>query len=68
MSQKVWNYSYEDKCECSEDDRCGCSYPANMERSYISDKKQASDITSASVSKNLFEQKKTEITTSAHTK
>ncbi len=29
-----WKYNYEDRCECSEDDRCGCTYPENMERSY----------------------------------
>lgn len=31
---KTWNYDYADKCECSDDDRCGCTYPNNMERSY----------------------------------
>jgi len=29
-----WKYDYEDRCECSDDDRCGCTYPQNMERSY----------------------------------
>lgn len=31
---KTWSYDYADKCECSDDDRCGCTYPNNMERSY----------------------------------
>lgn len=35
MFSKRWNYSYEDRCECSDDDRCGCTYPNNMERSYV---------------------------------
>ena len=23
-------YDYEDKCDCADDDNCGCSYPNNM--------------------------------------
>jgi peroxiredoxin (alkyl hydroperoxide reductase subunit C) len=33
---KGWTYNYADRCECSEDDRCGCSYPENMPRGYSS--------------------------------
>lgn len=25
-----YQYDYEDKCDCSEDDKCGCTYPNNM--------------------------------------
>ena len=28
--KKEWFYDYENKCDCSEDDSCGCSYPNNM--------------------------------------
>lgn len=31
---QTWRYDYADRCECSEDDRCGCTYPNNMARSY----------------------------------
>ena len=27
-------YDYEHKCDCSEDDNCGCDYPNNMEHGY----------------------------------
>lgn len=30
-----WKYDYDARCECSDDDRCGCTFPANMERSYV---------------------------------
>lgn len=32
---KKWNYNYDARCECSDDDRCGCTYPSNMERSFV---------------------------------
>ena len=32
---KTWNYEYNARCECSDDDRCGCSYPSNMGRSFV---------------------------------
>ncbi len=31
---KEWFYDYENKCDCSDDDRCGCTYPNNMKRNY----------------------------------
>lgn len=34
---KKWNYDYDTRCECSEDDRCGCSFPDNLTRSYATD-------------------------------
>ena len=27
-------YDYEHKCDCSEDDNCGCDYPNNMVHGY----------------------------------
>ena len=31
---QVWYYDYADKCDCSDDDRCGCVFPENMERNF----------------------------------
>ena len=31
---KRWNYDYANRCECAEDDRCGCEYPENMGRGF----------------------------------
>jgi hypothetical protein len=28
------HYDYSNKCDCSEDDKCGCTYPNNMHHSY----------------------------------
>lgn len=30
------NYDYANKCDCSDDDNCGCTYPNNMDRNYSS--------------------------------
>lgn len=27
-------YDYENKCDCSEDDKCGCTYPNNMSHNF----------------------------------
>ena len=27
---KTWSYDYANRCECADDDNCGCSYPNNM--------------------------------------
>jgi len=27
-------YDYADKCDCSEDDKCGCTYPNNMPHNF----------------------------------
>ena len=34
---KKGNYDYDTKCECSDDDRCGCTFPDNMSRSFVPD-------------------------------
>ena len=34
---KKWNYDYDSRCECSDDDNCGCTYPENMARSYVAE-------------------------------
>lgn len=30
MAKERCFYDYEHKCDCSEDDKCGCTYPNNM--------------------------------------
>ncbi|MBR1825125.1 MAG: redoxin domain-containing protein [Alphaproteobacteria bacterium] len=32
---QVWAYDYASRCDCSDDDNCGCTSPGNMARSYI---------------------------------
>lgn len=32
---EIWNYDYDSRCDCSEDDRCGCSFPSNMARGFV---------------------------------
>jgi peroxiredoxin (alkyl hydroperoxide reductase subunit C) len=34
MSKKKWFYDYENKCDCSEDDKCGCTFPNNMKHNF----------------------------------
>ena len=34
MDKKNCVYDYANKCDCSEDDRCGCTYPNNMSRDF----------------------------------
>ena len=34
---QLWKYDYASRCDCSEDDNCGCSSPGNMARSYVSE-------------------------------
>ena len=31
-----YGYDYQNKCDCSDDDNCGCDYPNNMERNFDS--------------------------------
>lgn len=28
------HYDYAKKCDCSDDDKCGCSYPNNLNHNY----------------------------------
>lgn len=30
----VCKYDYENKCDCSDDDKCGCKYPNNMSHNF----------------------------------
>lgn len=30
-----WNYDYDSRCECSDDDRCGCTFPNNMGHGFV---------------------------------
>ena len=32
---QVWTYDYASRCDCSDDDNCGCTYPENLNRSYV---------------------------------
>lgn len=44
MTKKKWFYDYENKCDCSEDDKCGCTFPNNMKHNFdyeIDDNKTA---------------------------
>lgn len=34
LSEK-WDYDYEARCDCSDDDRCGCTFPNNMGRGFV---------------------------------
>lgn len=34
---QIWKYDYASRCDCSDDDNCGCSSPGNMGRSYVSE-------------------------------
>ena len=33
---KNCRYDYEHKCDCAEDDKCGCVFPNNMARNFTS--------------------------------
>jgi len=33
---EAYSYDYANKCDCSDDDNCGCDYPNNMERNFES--------------------------------
>ena len=30
------HYDYANKCDCSEDDKCGCTFPNNLAHDYLS--------------------------------
>lgn len=32
---QTWTYDYASKCDCSDDDNCGCTSPGNMARGYV---------------------------------
>ena len=34
---KVWKYDYASRCDCADDDNCGCTSPGNMGRSYVAE-------------------------------
>lgn len=36
MQKTTTTYDYANKCDCSDDDNCGCDYPNNMERNFES--------------------------------
>lgn len=34
MTKEKYNYDYANKCDCGEDDNCGCSYPNNLPHNF----------------------------------
>lgn len=46
---KKWSYDYEARCECSDDDRCGCTFPNNMAHSFVQDYSQPAVVAGCSV-------------------
>lgn len=34
---QIWKYDYASRCDCSDDDNCGCTSPGNMSRSYVAE-------------------------------
>lgn len=34
MKKEKYTYDYASKCDCSEDDNCGCTYPNNMTQNF----------------------------------
>lgn len=34
MSEEKCFYDYANKCDCSEDDKCGCTFPNNMPHNF----------------------------------
>lgn len=37
MTEKQCHYDYASKCDCSEDDKCGCTFPNNMAHDFTCD-------------------------------
>lgn len=35
QNTQTWTYDYASKCDCSDDDNCGCTSPGNMARGYV---------------------------------
>lgn len=34
MTKEKYSYDYANKCDCREDDNCGCSYPNNLPHNF----------------------------------
>lgn len=49
------HYDYANKCDCSEDDKCGCSFPNNIAHDYSSDCFNQEDDLSAAAQNNTAE-------------
>ena len=35
QNAQIWKYDYASRCDCSDDDNCGCTSPGNMARSFV---------------------------------
>lgn len=42
MTKEKCFYDYEHKCDCLEDDKCGCTYPNNMKHNVTCEPEQPS--------------------------
>lgn len=55
------HYDYANKCDCSEDDKCGCDYPNNIPHDFTLDcltKKELDEVaTSAPMTTSAFDDK-----------
>ena len=51
---KVWKYDYASRCDCSDDDNCGCSSPGNMGRSYVAESLITENCPSAGVGRQAL--------------
>lgn len=52
MDQDKCFYDYANKCDCSEDDRCGCTFPNNMSHDFECDKPAQKDLKNETDQKN----------------
>ncbi len=34
---KIWKYDYASRCDCADDDNCGCTSPGNMGRGFVAE-------------------------------
>ncbi|MBQ9271529.1 MAG: redoxin domain-containing protein [Alphaproteobacteria bacterium] len=41
QNAQIWKYDYASRCDCSDDDNCGCTSPGNMARSFIKTEAEA---------------------------
>ena len=55
QNTQVWTYDYASRCDCSDDDKCGCTSPGNMAHGYVlSDTSSAPTENLVSVGARIF--------------
>ena len=52
----AYRYDYADKCDCSEDDKCGCDYPNNMKHDFNNSKTATKTATLGKMAPNFTAQ------------